>query len=156
MSTSNFTLILRATQKFLGQSKCIIRSKFIVRSKFIAAQQTVHDEYRFPNQWCAQAHLVQSGTWRGVARGAQFPGRQITMGCRITAGAQASPANVKSTFFNTLNLLPKEFRFEHGDAKLTSWSRRHLTSLCPWVQWFIESVVTHWLLHGLSWLFRSV
>ena len=32
-----------------------------------------------------------------------------------------------STFFNTVHLLPKKLRFEHGGAKLASWPRRHLT-----------------------------
>jgi len=69
---------------------------------------------------------VHKHTWysRGCDEGGQgehnSPGAKSLWGRRITAGAQASPANVTSTFFNTLNLLPKEFRFEHGDAKLTS------------------------------------
>ena len=61
-----------------------------------------------------------------MRRGAQFPGRQIT------TEAPKSPNNVRSTFFNTVNLLPKELRFEHGGAKLASCPRRHLTSLRPW------------------------
>jgi len=39
--------------------------------------------------------------------------------------------NVISTFFNTVHLLPKGLRFEHGSAKLVSCPRRHLTSLRP-------------------------
>ena len=39
--------------------------------------------------------------------------------------------NVISTFFNTVNLLPKGLRFEHGGAKLVSCPKRHLTSLRP-------------------------
>jgi len=50
----------------------------------------------------------------GRARGAQFPGR------RITVGAPKSPNNVTSTFFNTVHLLLKDLRFEHGGAKLAS------------------------------------
>jgi len=37
--------------------------------------------------------------------------------------------NVISTFFNTIHLLPKGLRFEHGGAKPVSCPRRHLTSL---------------------------
>jgi len=62
----------------------------------------------------------------GGARGAQFPGRRVTMGRRITAGASKSSKNVTSTFFNTVNLLPKELRFEHGGVKLASCPGRHL------------------------------
>jgi len=48
----------------------------------------------------------------------------------MTRGAAPiSPNNVTSTFFNTLHLLPKDIRFEHGDAKLASCPGRHLTSL---------------------------
>jgi len=36
-----------------------------------------------------------------------------------------------NTFFNTVNLLPKELRLEHGGAKLASCPGRHLTSLRP-------------------------
>jgi len=46
------------------------------------------------------------------ARGAQCPGRQITLG-----GAEKSNS-VASTSFNTVHLLPKDLRFEHGGAKL--------------------------------------
>ena len=48
-------------------------------------------------------------------------------------GAPKSPNNVTSTFFNTVHLLWKELRFEHGGAKLASCPGRHLTSLRPWV-----------------------
>jgi len=58
-------------------------------------------------------------------REAQFPGRQIT------AWARKSPNNVTSTFVNTVHLLPKDLRFEHGGAKLASCPGRHLTSLHP-------------------------
>jgi len=44
-----------------------------------------------------------------------------------TARAPKSPKNVTNTFFNTVNLLLKEFRFEHGGSKLASCPGRHLT-----------------------------
>jgi len=56
-------------------------------------------------------------------KGAQFPGRRIIM------GAPKSPNNFTSTFFNTVNFLPKDFRFENGAAKLASCPGRRLTSL---------------------------
>jgi len=46
-------------------------------------------------------------------------------------GAPKSPNNVTSTVFNTVHLLPKDRRFEHGGAKLASCPGRHLTSLRP-------------------------
>jgi len=49
---------------------------------------------------------------RGVTKGAQFPGRRITM------GAPKSPNNVTDTFFSTVHLLPKDLRFEHGAPNL--------------------------------------
>jgi len=36
---------------------------------------------------------------------------------------------ITSAFFNTVYLLPKDLRFEHGGAKLASCPGRHLTSL---------------------------
>jgi len=40
------------------------------------------------------------------------------MECRTTAGALKNSNNVTSTFFNTVNLFPKDLRFESGGAKL--------------------------------------
>jgi len=59
----------------------------------------------------------------GITRGLQFSGRPVTM------GAPKSHSNVTSTFFNTLQLLPKYLRFERGDAKLASCPGCHLTLL---------------------------
>jgi len=47
--------------------------------------------------------------------------------------APKSPNNIASTFFNTVHLLPKGLRLEHGDGKLVSCPGRHLTSACPWL-----------------------
>ena len=52
-------------------------------------------------------------------------------------GDANNPNNVTSTFCNTVNLLAKEVRFEHGGlggAKPASCPGRHLTSLRPWCQ----------------------
>jgi len=46
-------------------------------------------------------------------------------------GAPKSPNNVTSTFFNKVNLLPKDLRFKHGGAKLASCPGCHLNSLRP-------------------------
>jgi len=43
-------------------------------------------------------------------------------------GAPECSNNVTSAFFNTVHLLPKDFRFEHGGTKLASCPRRYLTS----------------------------
>jgi len=56
-------------------------------------------------------------------KGAQLPGR------RIIAGGAENPNSITSAFFNTLHLLPKDLRFEHGGAKVSSCPGRHLTSL---------------------------
>ena len=44
-----------------------------------------------------------------------------------------SPNNVTNFFFNTVHLLPKDLKFEHGGAKLVSCPRRNLTSVRPFV-----------------------
>ena len=49
-------------------------------------------------------------------------------------GALKSPKNVASTFFNTVHLLTKDFRFEHRGAKLLSCPGRHLTSVRPYIE----------------------
>jgi len=52
-------------------------------------------------------------------------------------GRQMSPRgaenlnNFTSTFFNTINVLPKNLRFEHGGAKLASCPGPRLTSYAP-------------------------
>jgi len=40
--------------------------------------------------------------------------------------------NVTNTFFKTVHVLLKDLRFTHGDAKLASYPRCHLTSLHPY------------------------
>ena len=67
----------------------------------------------------------------GVTRGAQFPGRRITMGVPNDCGGAKSPKNVTGAFFNTVHLFQKDFRFDHGGARLASCPGRHLTSLRP-------------------------
>jgi len=54
-------------------------------------------------------------------------------GRRMTAAALKSPSNVTITFFNTVHLLPKDLKFEHGGAKFASCPGRHLISLRPCV-----------------------
>ena len=64
-------------------------------------------------------------TTRYVTRG---QGGTIPRGPNHCGGTK-SHNNVASTFFNTVHLLPKDLRFEHGGAKLVSCARCHLTSL---------------------------
>ena len=83
-------------------------------------------------------------TWKSVSFEKTFRfllhnTRDVTRGQRGTIsrapnrymGAK-SRSNVITTFFKTvgLHLLPKDPRFEHRGAKLVSFPRRHLTSLC--------------------------
>jgi len=67
--------------------------------------------------------IVFRGVTRGT-KGAQFPGRRMTAG--------SAEKSQQCTFFNTVHLLRKDFRFEHGFAKLASCPGRHLTLLGPW------------------------
>jgi len=62
---------------------------------------------------------------RGVTRGARGTIPWTPNHC----GGPKSYNNVISTSLNTVHLLPKDFRFEHGGANLVSCSRRRLTSL---------------------------
>jgi len=82
-------------------------------------------------QAIGHSQFVPSDVTR-VARWAQFPGCQITMGApNHCSGRRKSLNNVASTFFNAVYLLPKDLRFEHGGAKLASCPGRCLTSLRP-------------------------
>jgi len=63
-----------------------------------------------------------------------YGGAELLLGRRITAGTPKSPNNVTSTFFNTVNFLSKELRFDHEGAKFVFCPGRHLTSLRPWPQ----------------------
>ena len=94
---------------------------------------------------CPGLHLTLSRPWhhvdllrnlglhcRGVTRGERghnYPGAESLWGRRITAEGAENPNSITSAFFNTLHLLPKDLRFEHGGAKLASCPGRHLTSL---------------------------
>jgi len=51
-----------------------------------------------------------------------YGGTEQCDGRGMTAGPPKSPNNVISTFFNTVHLLSKDLRFEHGDAKIVSHS----------------------------------
>jgi len=46
-------------------------------------------------------------------------------GRRMTAGIWKSVNNDTNAFFNTIHLLPKDFRFKHGGAKHASCPRIH-------------------------------
>ena len=69
---------------------------------------------------------------RGVTRWCIIPRAPNHYGeRRMTAGAPKSPNNVTSTFFNTVLLIPKDLKFEHGGAKLASCPGRCQTSSRP-------------------------
>jgi len=63
-----------------------------------------------------------------------LPGLNHYRGAKSPRGASKGTNSVTGTFLNTVHLLPKDFRFEHGGAKLASCPGRHLTSLRPWVE----------------------
>jgi len=66
---------------------------------------------------------------KGVYEGEQ--GGHKSPSAKSLRGRQKVANNVTNTFFNTVNLLPKDLRFEHGDAKHDPCPGRHLTSLRP-------------------------
>ena len=82
--------------------------------------------------FCLRHEVEIDGACRGGTRGVQGGDN---------SRASKSPNNVTSTFFNTVHLLPKDLRFEHGGAKLASCPGRHLTSLRPWIQGVLPAVV---------------
>ena len=53
-----------------------------------------------------------------------------------------SSNNVASIFFNTVDLLPKDIRFEHGGVKLASCLGRHLSLLRPYVWWVLQQIIS--------------
>ena len=69
--------------------------------------------------------------------------------------AQKSPNNVTWTFFNTVNLLPKDLRFEHGGTNLASCPGRHLTLLRPWNSIFKIPPVVCEMNSGRIWIFQN-
>jgi len=83
----------------------------------------------------------------GGQGGHNSPGAGSIWGRRITAGAAKcllvapkSPNNFTSTFFNTVNFLPKGLRFEHEGAKLATCPGRRLTSLRPCLHSLVNSI----------------
>jgi len=51
----------------------------------------------------------------------------------MTAGdtEKSQECYMQATFFNTVHMLLKDYRFENGGAKLASCLGRHTISLCP-------------------------
>ena len=76
---------------------------------------------------------------RGVPRGTIAWTPNHYGGAKSLRGAPKSPNNVRSTFFNTVHLPPKDFRFEHGGPNLFVTSgvqrsgdaRGHCLIVCP-------------------------
>jgi len=64
-----------------------------------------------------------------------YGGAKSLRGAELLREQPKSPNSHTSTSFNTVNLLSKEFRFDHGGAKLVFCPGRHLTSLRPWCPW---------------------
>jgi len=66
-----------------------------------------------------QNYTMQGRNERGQ-EGSNSTGAQSLWGRRITAGVAENLNSITSAFFNTVHLLPKDLRFEHGGAKLAS------------------------------------
>ena len=64
-------------------------------------------------------HYTVAGAQRGGQGGIIPRAPNHYGGRRMTVGAPKIPNNVTSTFFSTVGLLPKDFKFEPGGAKLT-------------------------------------
>jgi len=95
-----------------------------------------------PGQWLASAKALlaeirckQASTHRGVTRGSgghNSSGAESLRGRWMTA-AGAEKCQQCHKYFNTIHLVPKDLRFEHGGAKLAFCPGPRLTSLRPWV-----------------------
>ena len=59
------------------------------------------------------------------------------LGAESLREASKSPNNATRIFFNAVHLLPKDLRFEHGDVKLPSCSGSRLTSLRPFLLFYV-------------------
>jgi len=77
------------------------------------------------------AMLSARGGMRGTRVENNSPGPNHCGDAEWLREAPKRPNNVTRSFVNTVNLLPKYFRFKHGGDKLASCPRRHLTSLRP-------------------------
>ena len=53
------------------------------------------------------------------------------VGAESLQGTPKSPNNFASTFFNTVNFLLRDLKFEHRSTKLAFCPGRHLTLLRP-------------------------
>jgi len=97
---------------------------------------TKRDKRKYVKQPCAANRDVKTGGKGGAIPRApnHYGDAESLWGRRITAGSLKRSSNVASTFFNTVHLFSKDFRFEHGGAKLASCPGRHLTSLRTWRQ----------------------
>jgi len=76
---------------------------------------------------------VTKGQGGAITRASNHSGgTDILRGRRMTAGTPKNLNHVTRTFFNTVHLLPRDLRLEHGGVKLASYSGRHVTTLRPW------------------------
>jgi len=55
-------------------------------------------------------------------------------------GAPENPINVASTFFNTVHLLPKCRKSEHGSIRFVSCPVHHLNAVSPWAREVTETL----------------
>jgi len=104
-----------------------------VRNVLSAKTYTVQRQYENSSTFCACG-------WLGCR-----PSRDVTRGTwgHNSPGAESlrwtlkSLNNVRCAFFNTVNLLPKDLRFEHGGAKLAPGAiqPRYAPEAKPPLQW---------------------
>ena len=99
------------------------------------------------HQWCKCDFIFATADnsltpFNTVIRGEGRQGGNISPGAESLRGASKSPNNVASTFYSAAHLLPKDFLFEHGSAKLASYPGRHLTSLRPRLWYVIQMVAS--------------
>jgi len=83
--------------------------------------------------------LSAQGVTRGCMWGTIPRAPNHYWGAEWLRGESKSPDNVTSTFFNTVNLLPKDLRFNHGGGKLAPSNL--VTPLCQCLScWFKKSL----------------
>jgi len=68
-----------------------------------------------------------------AARGAQFPGRPVTMGAPNDYRVAEKSQQCHKHFLQYTAFTSKISQVRTWGAKLASFPGRHLTSLCPWI-----------------------
>jgi len=115
---------------------CVCRIKkvrfdfFLQKLNFMLTRELVIPKIKnIANERMVYKQRVTRGQGSTISRAPNHYG-----GAETLRRAPKSPNNLTGTFFNTVNLPPKELRFQYGGAKRASCPGGHLTSLRPCIK----------------------